>query len=76
MFDGHADTLASYAAGNHVRETGGELAEEGEDGDLKRRGGVGVETVVGFYYYETFAGSLGGGVNAGGDGAEGGGGGG
>ncbi|RAL63352.1 hypothetical protein DID88_003776 [Monilinia fructigena] len=71
--DGGADGVTGDAAADHVWVAAVEFGEEGEDGDLQRGVGVGVETVVGFYYDETFlAGSgFGCGVEPGRYGAEG-----
>ncbi|KAB8302191.1 hypothetical protein EYC80_005636 [Monilinia laxa] len=73
MGDGGADGVAGDAAADHVWVAAVEFGEEGEHGNLEGGVGVGVETVVGFYYYETFlaGGGFGCGVEAGRYGAEG-----
>lgn len=70
VLDGAADALAGDAAGDHVRVAGGQLREEGQDGDLQRRRCVCVEAVVGLDDDEALAPRGGGGVEAAGDGAE------
>jgi len=80
VLDGAADGVAGDAARDHVGVARGELGEEGQHGDLKRRRGVGVQAVVGLDDDEAggaaAGGDGGGGGEARGDGAQGGGGGG
>ena len=49
---GPPDGLARQFAGDHVRIARRETAEEGEDGDLQGRRGVGVDPVVGLDHDE------------------------
>lgn len=52
LAEGALDGGFGEFAGCEVWVAGAEGGEEGEEGDLQRGGGVGVEAVVGFYDYE------------------------
>ena len=51
--DGALDGGFCHFCGDEVRVAGAEVCEEGEEGDLEGRGGVGVEAEVCFEDYET-----------------------
>ena len=57
--DAHSDSVAnrftSDLPGYHVRIAGGEACEKLQNGDLELRCCIGVDTVVRFYHYKTFA---------------------